>query len=72
MEISEKIYSRVEEGDNYKLIFKEVKTELRGKYSCKIENDHGHAECVANVTVNCRFFLLKIKKKEITDDLNLF
>lgn len=61
VEITEKRteYTRVEEGDNYKLIIKEVKTELKGRYTCKVENEYGENSSSSNLTVNTRPKLLK-------------
>ncbi|XP_011689399.1 PREDICTED: muscle M-line assembly protein unc-89 isoform X3 [Wasmannia auropunctata] len=61
VEITEKRteYTRVEEGDNYKLIIKEVKTELRGHYTCKVQNEYGENSSSSNLTVNTRPKLLK-------------
>lgn len=52
-------YTRVEEGDNYKLIIKEVKTELKGRYTCKLQNEYGENSSSSNLTVNTRPKLLK-------------
>ncbi|XP_011062355.1 PREDICTED: muscle M-line assembly protein unc-89 isoform X5 [Acromyrmex echinatior] len=61
VEITEKRteYTRVEEDDNYKLIIKEVKTELKGHYTCKVENEYGENSSSSNLTVNTRPKLLK-------------
>ncbi|KAL6444321.1 hypothetical protein ACFW04_001898 [Cataglyphis niger] len=61
VEITEKRteYTRVEEGDNYKLIIKEVKTELKGHYTCKVQNEYGENSSSSNLTVNSRPKLLK-------------
>lgn len=61
VEITEKRteYTRVEEGDNYKLIMKEVKTELKGHYTCKVQNEYGENSSSSNLTVNTRPKLLK-------------
>jgi len=61
VEITEKRteYTRVEEGDNYKLIIKEVKTELKGYYTCKVQNEYGENSSSSNLTVNTRPKLLK-------------
>ncbi|XP_012537087.1 obscurin isoform X3 [Monomorium pharaonis] len=61
VEITEKRteYTRVEEGDNYKLIIKEVKTELKGCYTCKVKNEYGENSSSSNLTVNTRPKLLK-------------
>lgn len=61
VEITEKRteYTRVEEGDNYRLIIKEVKTELRGCYTCKVQNEYGENSSSSNLTVNTRPKLLK-------------
>ncbi|XP_025269387.1 obscurin isoform X6 [Camponotus floridanus] len=61
IEITEKRteYTRVEEGDNYKLVIKEVKTELKGHYTCKVQNEYGENSSSSNLTVNTRPKLLK-------------
>ncbi|XP_043277218.1 obscurin isoform X4 [Venturia canescens] len=61
VEITEtrKEFTRVEEGDNYKLIIKEVKTELSGKYTCKLKNEYGVNSSSSNLTVNCRPKIVK-------------
>ncbi|KAG7203298.1 hypothetical protein KM043_010391 [Ampulex compressa] len=61
VEITEKRteYTRIEEGDNCKLIMKEVKTEMKGKYTCKVKNEFGETESSSNLTVNTRPKLLK-------------
>ncbi|XP_071572462.1 protein Obscurin isoform X5 [Temnothorax nylanderi] len=61
VEITEKRteYTRVEEGDNYKLVIKEVKTELKGRYTCKVQNEYGENSSSSNLTVNTRPKLLK-------------
>lgn len=61
VEITEKRteYTRIEEGDNYKLIIKEVKTELKGHYTCKVHNEYGDNSSSCNLTVNTRPKLLK-------------
>ncbi|XP_054277504.1 obscurin-like isoform X6 [Macrosteles quadrilineatus] len=53
VEITEKKteFTRIEEGDNYKLIIKEVTTELSGKYSVKVVNDLGKEESTSKFTV---------------------
>lgn len=53
IEITETEYKMVEEGEEYKLIIKEAKVELRGKYTCKVTNEHGIVENTSNVTINC-------------------
>ncbi|XP_063238451.1 obscurin isoform X6 [Bacillus rossius redtenbacheri] len=54
MEITEKRteYTRIEEGDNYKLVIKEVTTQTSGRYSAKVANDLGSSETGCTVTVN--------------------
>ncbi|XP_067207809.1 obscurin isoform X2 [Linepithema humile] len=61
VEITEKRteYTRIEEGDNHKLIIKEVKTELKGHYTCKVQNEYGENSSSSNLTVNTRPKLLK-------------
>lgn len=55
MEITEKRseFTRVEEEDGLKLVIKEVTSELSGKYTCKVTNEHGETETSAKLTVNC-------------------
>lgn len=57
VEITEKKteFTRIEEGDNYKLIIKEVTTELKGKYSCKVVNELGREESSSTFTVFCKY-----------------
>ncbi|XP_046661147.1 obscurin-like isoform X1 [Homalodisca vitripennis] len=57
VEITEKKteFTRIEEGDNYKLIIKEVTTELSGKYTCKVSNELGKEETSSKFTVYCKF-----------------
>ena len=61
VEITEtrKEFTRVEEGDNYKLIIKEVKTELSGTYTCKLNNEYGANSSSSKLTVNCRPKIVK-------------
>ncbi|XP_024939523.1 obscurin isoform X4 [Cephus cinctus] len=61
VEITEtrKEYTRIEEGDNYKLIIKEVKTELSGKYTCKVKNEFGESESSSSFTVNSKPKIVK-------------
>lgn len=61
VEITEKRteYTRVEEGDNYKLVIKEVKTELKGRYTCKVANEYGENSSSSDLTVRTRPKLLK-------------
>ncbi|XP_071443881.1 protein Obscurin isoform X2 [Hetaerina americana] len=56
VEITEKKteYTRIEEGDNFKLVIREVKTEMSGKYSCKIFNDLGSSESSCTFSVMCK------------------
>lgn len=55
IEISEKSteYTKIQEEDGLTLVIKEVTSELAGKYSCKVVNEHGDIECSAKLTVNC-------------------
>lgn len=61
VEITEKSteYIRVEEGNNYNLIIKEIKTELKGQYTCKVQNEYGENSSSFNLTVNTQPKLLK-------------
>ncbi|KAI4489747.1 hypothetical protein M0804_003929 [Polistes exclamans] len=61
VEITEKRseYTRIEEGDSYKLVMKEVKEEMKGRYTCKVENEYGVNECSADFTVKTKPKLLK-------------
>ncbi|KAG5678438.1 hypothetical protein PVAND_008111 [Polypedilum vanderplanki] len=58
IEITEKQYRFVEEGDENTTIFKcyikESTIETRGKYTCKVTNELGSDESSSNVTVNCK------------------
>ncbi|XP_046590101.1 obscurin isoform X5 [Neodiprion lecontei] len=76
VEITEtrKEYTRIEEGDNYKLIIKEVKTELSGKYTCKVKNEFGENESSSTLTVHSKPKIIKkLTDQKITegDTLNL-
>ncbi|XP_075215546.1 obscurin isoform X5 [Lycorma delicatula] len=53
VEITEKVteFTRVEEGDNYKLVIKEVTKELSGKYTCKVVNELGENTSSSTFTV---------------------
>lgn len=57
IEIEEKRneYRRQEDGNDYKLILKEVTTALQGSYSCVIMNDYGKLQNECKVTVNCKY-----------------
>lgn len=61
VEITEKRteYTRTEEGDNYKLVIKEAKTELKGHYTCRVQNEYGENSSSSDLTVNTRPKLLK-------------
>ncbi|XP_015180266.1 PREDICTED: muscle M-line assembly protein unc-89 isoform X4 [Polistes dominula] len=61
VEITEKRteYTRIEEGDSYKLVMKEVKEEMKGRYTCKVENEYGVNKCSADFTVKTKPKLLK-------------
>ncbi|XP_049802567.1 obscurin isoform X3 [Schistocerca nitens] len=52
-------FTCTEEEGTYKLVIKEVTTELSGKYTCKVVNDLGTSESSSNLTVN---FKPKFKK----------
>lgn len=57
-----KDYKIVEEGDNFKLVIKEVAVEHQGNYSCVLKNEHGSEESHASVTVQCKPKLKKALK----------
>lgn len=59
VEITEKVteFTRIEEGDNYKLVIKEVTKELSGKYTCKVVNDLGENTTSSSFTVYCEYLL---------------
>ncbi|XP_047356863.1 obscurin isoform X3 [Vespa velutina] len=61
VEITEKRkeYTRIEEGDCYKLVMKDVKAEMTGSYTCKVENEYGENKCHADFIVKTRPKLLK-------------
>lgn len=61
MEISETRteFTRVESDDGFKLVIKEVASELSGQYTCKVVNELGATETSAKLTVNCRLFKSK-------------
>ncbi|XP_046823069.1 obscurin isoform X3 [Vespa crabro] len=61
VEITEKRteYTRIEEGDRYKLVMKDVKAEMTGSYTCKVENEYGENKCHADFVVKTRPKLLK-------------
>ncbi|XP_064554448.1 obscurin isoform X2 [Drosophila montana] len=42
------------DGDNYKLVLKDVSINSQGNYCCKIMNDYGIVEDNCSVTVNCK------------------
>lgn len=71
IEITEKQYRFVEEGDEnvsiFKCFIKEATVEARGKYTCKITNQFGTVESSSNVTVNCK---PKIKKTLIDTEVD--
>lgn len=55
MEISEtrSEFTRLESDDGFKLVIKEVTSELSGQYTCKVVNELGATETSAKLTVNC-------------------
>ncbi|XP_029048165.2 obscurin-like isoform X4 [Osmia bicornis bicornis] len=61
VEITEKKreFTRTEEGDVCKLIISEAKSELKGKYTCKVKNEYGETKISSTLTVNTRPKLLK-------------
>ncbi|XP_033229349.1 obscurin isoform X4 [Belonocnema kinseyi] len=56
-----------EDGDVYKLVLKQVKPELSGKYTCKIKNQYGENKCEAKLTVYTK---PKINKKLVDQKVN--
>lgn len=56
MEINETSteYKKVDDGENYRLIFGSVTTDMHGKYKCVIRNDYGWIEDECDVVVNCK------------------
>ncbi|KAL7050000.1 hypothetical protein ACKWTF_003934 [Chironomus riparius] len=71
IEITEKQYRFVEEGDENTTIFKcyikEATVEARGKYTCKVTNEFGSDTSTSNVTVNCK---PKIKKTLVDTEVD--
>jgi hypothetical protein len=71
VEITEKQYRFVEEGDEnttiFKCFIKDATIETRGKYTCKVTNEFGSEETSANVTVNCK---PKIKKTLVDTEVD--
>ncbi|XP_034177401.2 obscurin isoform X2 [Osmia lignaria lignaria] len=61
VEITEKRkeFTRTEEGDVCKLTISEAKSELKGKYTCKLKNEYGETKISSTLTVNTRPKLLK-------------
>lgn len=47
-------FEQKQEGEDFKLIIKNVSTDLQGKYSCKLKNSYGEDGCECNLTVNCK------------------
>uniref|UniRef100_A0A1B6FN80 Obscurin n=1 Tax=Cuerna arida TaxID=1464854 RepID=A0A1B6FN80_9HEMI len=70
VEITEKKteFTRIEEGDNYKLIIKEVTTELSGKYTCKVSNELGKEETSSKFTVYSKPKFSKPLPKDVKVD----
>lgn len=56
MELSEtrSEFTRLESDDGFKLVIKEVTSELSGQYTCKVVNELGATETSAKLTVNCK------------------
>lgn len=48
-----------QDGEDYKLIIKNVTTDLQGKYSCKLKNSYGEDSSECDITVNCKPRILK-------------
>lgn len=48
-------FKKLENDNNCKLIVKKVTSELKGQYTCKVENEYGSAETTAKLTVHCEF-----------------
>lgn len=71
IEITEKQYRFVEEGDEnitiFKCYIKEAIVETRGKYTCKVTNEFGSDTSSSNVTVNCK---PKIKKTLVDTEVD--
>lgn len=65
MELSEtrSEFTRLESDDGFKLVIKEVTSELSGQYTCKVVNELGATETSAKLTVNCKHLLVKTKIK---------
>ncbi|XP_076666422.1 obscurin isoform X4 [Andrena cerasifolii] len=61
VEITEKRkeFTRTEEGDFYKLVISEAKSEVKGTYSCVVKNEYGETKSSSTLTVNTRPKLLK-------------
>lgn len=61
VEITEKRkeFTRTEEGDFYKLVISEAKSEVKGTYSCVVKNEYGETKSSSKLTVNTRPKLLK-------------
>lgn len=51
-------FQRTSDEDTFKLILKDVTTEMDGKYKCIIKNDYGKIEDECTVTVNCKFLFV--------------
>lgn len=71
IEITETKYRFVQEGDEnttiLKCFIKEATVEMRGKYTCKVSNEHGSDESSSTVTVNCK---PKIKKTLVDTEVD--
>jgi ABC-type molybdate transport system substrate-binding protein len=55
IEITEKKteFSQEEDENDYKLVIKNVSTDMAGKYTCKVINDLGTSDTTSNLTVQC-------------------
>lgn len=74
MEISEtrSEFTRLESDDGFKLVIKEVSSELSGQYTCKVLNELGATETSAKLTVNCTDIYSSHTDYEIIDLLYVF
>lgn len=74
IEIDEKRneFRRTEDGDQFKLVLKEVTPAVQGLYSCKLMSDYGKCESECTVTVNCKPKIRKpLKDTDIEENNSL-